>query len=131
MTYAEYKKETYDNCKKALSDVAYDDLMDLELLKKLLWEDDRVTGVASGHCTSRLEKASDGIEDILFDREFLSDFNRNGLNMQRVIAYGPDGIDVAARCMALSYVNVLELARAECERRDERERQIKSCSVRV
>ena len=43
MTYREYIKATYDNCKKALSDCTMDQLSDLEKVKRILWEDDRVT----------------------------------------------------------------------------------------
>lgn len=125
MTYKEYIKVTGDNCVKVISELTMDRLSDLDRLKTLLWKDDRITGVVSGHCTSRDISAAECIKDVLFDKEFLQDFNANELNMQTMMQRGVEAIDITARCLALSHVNVKELADREYERRIE-----KNCDVR-
>ena len=119
MTYAEYKKDTYDNCMKVLEDCGDKELVLLDHLKQLLYEDDRVTGVMSGKCSSANATVLSNISEILFDEAFLKDFNAHGLNMQTVMAYGAEAIDVAARCLALSHISVRDLAAQEAQRREE------------
>ncbi|MBR7087881.1 MAG: hypothetical protein IKI38_00870, partial [Mogibacterium sp.] len=101
MTYREYIKVTSDNCSRVLADCSAGELLDVEYLRKILWEDDRVTGVISGYCTSSELSAAENIKDVLFDNEFLREFNERNMNMQEVMAYGAEAIDVAARCLAL------------------------------
>ena len=131
MTYREYIKATYDNCKKALSDCTMDQLSDLEKVKRILWEDDRVTGAVSGRCASVDDETLTRFEEVLFDSEFIKDFNAYDLNMQRVMANGVTAVDVAARCLALSHVNVQELAQKEYERRIEKNCDVKRISSRL
>jgi hypothetical protein len=125
MTYKEYIKDTRDNCVKVISECTMDKLEDTEKLKRILWEEDRVTGVLSGHCSSLNVSAATCIKDVLFDSEFLADFNANELNMQTMMQRGAEAIDITARCLALSHVNVKELADREYSRRIE-----KNCDVR-
>ena len=112
MTYAEYKKDTFDNCMKVLEDCGDSELVMLDHLKRLLYEDDNVTGVMSGRCSSANSTVLSNINEILFDEEFLADFNKHGLNMQTVMAYGAEAIDVAARCLALSHIRGSEARRS-------------------
>ena len=106
--------------------------MDIEHLRRILWEDDRVTGVISGYCTSTTDQATENIKDVLFDEAFLRDFNERGMDMQAVMAYGADAIDVVARCLALKHINIVELAEHEHEKRLEKERQTRRySSVRI
>lgn len=130
MTYEQYIKETTVNCMKVLTDCSSGELSDLEHLRRILWEDDRVTGVISGFCTSMNGIAEDNIKDILFDEKFLEDFNETGMDMQKVMASGPDAIDIAARCLALRHVSVLELAEQEQEKRIENVRQSRNTIVK-
>ena len=51
--------------------------------------------------------------------------------MQRVMANGVTAVDVTARCLALSHVNVQELAQKEYERRIEKNCDVKRISSRV
>ena len=125
MTYEQYIEETIENCKKVLSDCSAGELLDIEHLKKILWEDDRVTGVISGYCTCTTGPATENISGVLFNKEFLADFNANELNMQTMMQRGAEAIDITARCLALSHVNVNELADKEYSRRIE-----KNCDVR-
>ena len=131
MTYEQYIEETNANCMKVLSDCSAGELLDLEHLRKILWEDDRVTGVMSGYCTSVNGDASENIEDVLFDENFLADFNEREMNMQEVMAYGAEAIDVVARCLALKHISILELVEREQRRRIEKERQARRNSARV
>ena len=131
MTYEQYIEETNANCMKVLSDCSAGELLDLEHLRKILWEDDRVTGVMSGYCTSVNGDASENIEDVLFDENFLADFNEREMNMQEVMAYGADAIDVVARCLALKHISILELVENEQKRRIEKSRQMRKNSARV
>ena len=86
MTYEQYIEETTENCKKVLMDCATGELLDVEHMRKRLWEDDRVTGVYSGTCTSVQGSAADNIKDVLFDEKFLRDFNERGMDMQEVMS---------------------------------------------
>ena len=131
MNYEQYIEETRANCAKVLSDCSAGELLDVEHLRKILWEDDRVTGVISGYCTSANGNAAANIKDVLFDANFLLDFNERNMNMQEVMAYGPDAIDVVARCLALKHISILELVDREQKRRIERDRQARRNSVRV
>ena len=75
MTYKQYIEDTTDNCRKVLSDCSAGELLDLEHMRKILWEDDRVTGVISGRCAAVNGTPTENIKDVLFDPMFLSDFN--------------------------------------------------------
>ena len=105
--------------------------MDIEHLRRILWEDDRVTGVISGYCTSTTDQATENIKDVLFDEQFLVDFNERGMNMQEIMAYGAEAIDVVARCLALKHISILQLVEKEQRRRIERDRQKRNNSVRA
>ena len=62
MTYENYIEETTNNCMKVLSDCSAGELLEVEHLRTLLWEDDRVTGVISGYCTSVNGTAAEAID---------------------------------------------------------------------
>lgn len=131
MTYEKYIEETTNNCMSVLADCSAGELLDVEHLRTLLWEDDRVTGVISGYCTSVNGTAAENIKDVLFDEQFLADFNEREMNMQEVMAYGAEAIDVVARCLALKHISILELVEREQRRRIEKERQARRNSARV
>ena len=131
MTYEQYIEETTENCKKVLMDCASGELLDTEHIRKRLWEDDRVTGVYSGYCTSVQGSAAENIQDVLFDEKFLRDFNERGMDMQEVMAYGAEAIDVVARCLALKNISMLKLIEQEHQRRIKRRRDARNNSVRV
>ena len=131
MTYDEYIAETTKNCMKALADRTNRELENIELIRKILWQEDRGTGVISGICSSMKGKAAENIKGVLFNDLFLKDFNEVGLNMQNVMAYGPEAIDVVARCLALKHININKLIEEEQERRRRREADSRKCSTRV
>ncbi len=131
MTYENYIEETTNNCMSVLADCSAGELLDVEHLRTLLWEDDRVTGVISGYCSSVNGTAAENIKDVLFDEKFLADFNEREMNMQEVMAYGAEAIDVVARCLALKHISILELVEREQRRRIEKERQARRNSARV
>ncbi len=131
MTYENYIEETTNNCMSVLADCSAGELLDVEHLRTLLWEDDRVTGVISGYCSSVNGTAAENIKDVLFDEQFLADFNEREMNMQEVMAYGAEAIDVVARCLALKHISILELVEREQRRRIEKERQARRNSARV
>ena len=131
MTYEQYIEETTENCKKVLMDCASGELLDTEHIRKRLWEDDRVTGVYSGYCTSVQGSAAENIQDVLFDEKFLRDFNERGMDMQEGMAYGAEAIDVVARCLALKHISMLKLIEQEHQRRIKRRRDARNNSVRV
>ena len=132
MTYQEYIEDTIKNCMTVLSECPAGDLLDANHLRNILWEDDRVTGVISGYCTSVKSSASDNIKEVLFDPDFLRDLNARGMNMQNVMINGPDAIDIAARCLALKHISILDLVKREQERRRlERERATYDCYDRI
>ena len=131
MTYDEYIAETTKNCMKALADRTNRELENIELIRRILWQEDRVTGVINGICSSMKGKAAENIKGVLFNDMFLKDFNEVGLNMQNVMAYGPEAIDVVARCLALKHININKLIEEERERRRRREADSRKCSTRV
>ena len=132
MTYDEYIAETKENCKKVLADCTNRQLENIEYLRRILWEDDKVTGVISGVCSSLKGKAAENIKGVLFNSKFLADFNSVGLDMQNVMAYGPEAIDVVARCLALKHISINELVEEEREKRLRREaKSPRKCSARV
>ena len=131
MTYDEYIAQTTENCMKVLADRTNRELENIELIRRILWQEDRVTGVINGICSSMKGKAAENIKGVLFNNLFLKDFNEVGLNMQNVMAYGPEAIDVVARCLALKHININKLIEEERERRRRRESESKKCSVRV
>lgn len=129
MTYDEYISETEKNCRTVLSECTAKELGEIEHLKRTLWEDDRVTGVYNGYCTSVSGTPSELIKGVLFDKQFLADFNEHDLNMQTVMAYGPEAVDVVIRCLSLKHINVVELAEREKIRRQKEARS--NSAVRV
>ena len=132
MTYDEYIAETKENCKKVLADCTNRQLENIEYLRRILWEDDKVTGVISGVCSSLKGKAAENIKGVLFNSKFLADFKSVGLDMQNVMAYGPEAIDVVARCLALKHISINELVEEEREKRLRREAESpRKCSARV
>ena len=131
MTYDEYIAQTTENCMKVLADRTNRELENIELLRRILWQEDRVTGVISGICSSMKGKAAENIKGVLFNDMFLKDFNEVGLNMQNVMAYGPEAIDVVARCLALKHININKLVEEERERRRSREAESKKYPARV
>ena len=131
MTYEQYIEETANNCKIALADCSNDELQDIEHLRRILWEDDNVTGVLSGVCSSMKGMASNNIKGVLFDSMFLADFNAHNLNMQKIMLYGPEAVDVVARCLALNHISILKLVREEKAQRLQREKESHRYSVRV
>ncbi len=131
MTYENYIEETTNNCMSVLADCSAGELLDVEYLRKILWEDDRVTGVISGYCTSVRGTPEDNIKDVLFDEKFLADFNERKMNMQEIMAYGADAIDVVARCLALKHISIRKLVEQEQQRRIKRQREARKSSVRI
>lgn len=131
MTYKEYIEETAANCAQVLEDCSAGELLDVEYLRKILWEDDRVTGVISGYCTSAKGNVAENIRDVLFDFEFLNDFNNRDMNMQEIMAYGPEAIDVVARCLSLKHISIRELVEQEQKKRLERDRNTRMSFVRI
>ena len=99
MTYDEYIEATKKNCMTVMADCDIEELENIEYLRKILWEDDKVTGVYGGYCTSAEGNAAENIKGTLFNKEFLKDFNEHNLNMQTIMAYGPEAVDVVNRCL--------------------------------
>ena len=66
MTYENYIEETTNNCMSVLADCSSGQLLDVEYIRKILWEDDRVTGVYNGYCTSANGAAAENIKEVLF-----------------------------------------------------------------
>ena len=114
MTYDEYIAETTNNCMTVLSECHFGELEEID------------------HLTSLKGSAAANIKGALFDSRFLADFNGHGLNMQTVMAYGPDAVDVIIRCLSLKYISVVELAEKEREKRLGKEKDTRrNSTVRV
>ena len=131
MTYENYIEETTNNCMSVLADCSSGQLLDVEYIRKILWEDDRVTGVYGGYCTSAEGNAAENIKEVLFDEQFLADFNERNMNMQEIMAHGAEAIDVVARCLALKHISIKKLVEQERQRRIKRQRESRTNSVRV
>ena len=129
MTYDEYIEATKKNCMTVLAECDSRELEDIECLRKILWGDDRVTGVIDGYCTSLEGNAADNIKGTLFNKEFLKDFNEHNLNMQTIMAYGPEAVDVIIRCLCLKHISILELVEKERENRSTKEKDTRRNSV--
>ena len=131
MTYENYIEETTNNCMSVLADCSSGQLLDVEYIRKILWEDDRVTGVYNGYCTSANGAAAENIKEVLFDEQFLADFNERNMNMQEIMAHGAEAIDVVARCLALKHISIKKLVEQERQRRIKRQREARTNFVRV
>ena len=131
MTYDQYIEATKKNCMTVLADCDNEELENIEHLRKILWEDDRVTGVIGGYCTSMEGNAAENIKGTLFNKKFLKDFNEHNLNMQTIMAYGPEAVDVVIRCLCLKHISILELVEKERQRRIKREKEAHTNAVRA
>ena len=131
MTYDEYIAATKKNCMMVLEDCDNEELENIEHLRRILWEDDKVTGVIGGYCTSTEGNADENIKGTLFNKEFLKDFNEHNLNMQTIMAYGPEAVDVVIRCLCLKHISILELVEKERQRRIKREKEAHTNAVRA
>ena len=131
MTYDEYIAATKKNCMMVLEDCDNEELENIEHLRRILWEDDKVTGVIGGYCTSTEGNAAENIKGTLFNKEFLKDFNEHNLNMQTIMAYGPEAVDVVIRCLCLKHISILELVEKERQRRIKREKEAHTNAVRA
>ena len=129
MTYDQYIEATKKNCMKVLADCTSKELESIEYLRKILWEDDKVTGVIGGYCSSMEGNAAENIEGTIFNKEFLKDFNEHDLNMQTIMAYGPEAVDVVIRCLCLKHISILELVEKERESRSAKEKDTRRNSV--
>ena len=118
MTYPEYKYATIHNCMSVLSECSYDELFDLEHIKRLLWGDDRVTGVFSGCCSSTTEGITAHIDEVLYDDSFLRDAHICGIDHYVMMNASVLLIDVTVRCICLLQINILELVNMEIHRRN-------------
>lgn len=65
---------------------------------------DSITGNDSGSYTFNTAVARENIKDVIFDDEFLWYLRDFGENIADLFQQGPEGIDVSARCFALSAV---------------------------
>ena len=120
---------TNDTVLPVLADCDIEELENIEYLRKILWEDDKVTGVYGGYCTSAEGNAAENIKGTLFNKEFLKDFNEHNLNMQTIMAYGPEAVDVVIRCLCLKHISILELVEKERESRSAKEKDTRRNSV--
>ena len=66
---------------------------------------DAVTGNGSGSYTFSTSVACDNVKDVIFDDEFLWYLRDFGENIADLFQQGAEGIDVSARCFALSAVS--------------------------
>ena len=132
MTYTDYINETRENCLKVLSELSDSDIQNTEKTVRFLATDDRVTGVYSEHCTSMKGNAEDNIKDVIFDEEFLNDFNGNKMDMQDTMAHGPEAVDAIVRYLAIKHISIIELIEQEkAKRRLKREKTARDNSVRT
>ena len=53
------------------------------------------------------------------------------MNMQNVMYYGAEAIDVVARCLALNHINITELADQELSRRRDRDKHMRRIRARA
>ena len=75
--------------------------------------------------------AAENIKEVLFDEKFLADFNERNMNMQEIMAYGAEAIDVVARCLALKHISIKKLVEQERQRRSKKQREARNNSIRV
>lgn len=66
---------------------------------------DSITGNGSGSYTFNATQARENIKDVIFDDEFLWYLRDFGENIVDLFQQGAEGIDVSARCFALSAVS--------------------------
>lgn len=68
-----------------------------------LWTDDGVTGNGSGSYTMCAATAAEYAGEVLFDEDFIAECNDACIDLGRLLADGPEAVDVTARCLALGF----------------------------
>lgn len=63
--------------------------------------DDDVTGNASGSCTFDRDLAVRHVSDLIWDDDFLKALDEAEEDLGKLVAKGPEAVDVVARCLAL------------------------------
>lgn len=78
---------------------------DFEKIYDDMFVSDSITGNGSGSYTFSTVQARENIKDVIFDDEFLWYLRDFGENIADLFEQGAEGIDVSARCFALSAVS--------------------------
>lgn len=89
----------YDNLIEGATDV--DETTDE--VRDELWTDDAVTGNGSGSYTFCRDTAAEYAGEVLFDEDFIAECTSAGIDLGRLLADGPEAVDVTARCLALGF----------------------------
>ena len=74
-----------------------------DMLMDELWIDDSVTGNGSGSYTMCAATAAEYAGEVLFDEDFIAECNDACIDLGRLLADGPEAVDVTARCLALGF----------------------------
>lgn len=77
---------------------------DFETFYDDLWTNDSVTGNGSGSYYFNAYKAKQAVSDIIWDVEFKDMCDEWGMNVENLMAKGPEAVDVSIRCYALGFV---------------------------
>ena len=109
MDFNDYIEETRTNARAAIVELlTYDHNMDHDDIYDSLFTDDSVTGNGSGSFTFNTYKAQENVADLIWDDDFIDVLHEYGYESVPV-EQGPEALDVIARCLALSYVDIDEL----------------------
>lgn len=111
MNFKDYIEETKENAKEYIQE-NWDYLKDKdkEEIFDVLFLEDSVTGNGSGSYTFSTYQATQNVNELLFDEDFIDELEGNfGGNLSDLIKRGSECVDVTARCLALYYVDIDEI----------------------
>lgn len=104
----DYYNTVLQDAKDALDDQGeyFDDFEDF---MDYLWVDDSVTGNGSGSYFFNAAKAREAVSDFIWSEEFNEMVGEFGIDVDKLMADGPEAVDVSIRCWYLGQVrNELE-----------------------
>lgn len=111
MNFKDYIKETKENAKEYINE-NFDYLKDKESeeIFDILFLEDSVTGNGSGSYTFSTYQATQNVNELLFDEDFIDELEGQfGGDLGDLIKRGAEAVDVTARCLALYYVDIDEI----------------------
>lgn len=106
--FEDYRNEVLDDAKSHIDDEGkwyIDNGYDFESFYDDLWTCDSVTGNGCGSYYCNAFKAKRAISEFIWAEEFKDMCGECGLNVNELLAKGPEAVDVAVRCYALGFVH--------------------------
>ena len=111
MTFKDYIDAVTDDARKVIEWGEYDHLIEgatdatevTDDIMDELWIDDAVTGNGSGSYTMCRDTAAEYAGEVIIDDDFIAECEGACVDLGRMLADGPEAVDVTARCLALGF----------------------------